>query len=68
MRFYVGRSVEATMEVLWEGYGKDSTTKRGERKVDGESCQERDTLRDTSHKSAQNDQEPPDVSSTSSGS
>jgi hypothetical protein len=64
MRFYVGRSVEATTEVLWVAYGKKPPQK--EEQQTGK--QERDTLRDTSPKSAQNDQEPPDVSSTSHGS
>jgi hypothetical protein len=68
MRFYVGRSVEATTEDLWAAYGKTPTSMRGQQGADGENQRERDTLRDTSPKTAQNDQEPPDVSSTPSGS
>jgi integrase len=55
MRFYVGRSVEATTEVLREAYGKEPPQK-GEKQA---GKQERDTLRDTSPETAKKGQEPP---------
>jgi hypothetical protein len=49
MRFYAGRSVEATNDVLWAAYGKNppQAAKRGA------GTQERDTLRDTSPENGQ---------------
>ena len=55
MRFYVGRSVEATTEVLWVAYGQRPPQKE-EKQV---GMQERDTLRDTSPETAKKGQEPP---------
>jgi integrase len=68
MRFYVGRSVEATTEVLCAAYRNNSSPEERKPGANRESRQERDTLRDTGPKSPQNDQEPPDVSSTPGGS
>ncbi len=62
MRFYVGRSVEATTEILWEAYRKNHTSMGDAEGAEGKNQQYRDTYRDTRPKSAQNDQEPPDVS------
>jgi hypothetical protein len=67
MRFYVGRSVEAATEVLWEAY-RNITATGGLGGAEGKNQQYRDTYRDTPAKSAQNDEEPPDVSSTHAGS
>ena len=67
MRFYVGRSIDATTEVLWEAYRNKSTQNGGKQGGNGEKQQERDSSRDTSPKTVKNEQEPPDVSSTSSG-
>ena len=68
MRFYVGRSIDATTEVLWEAYRNKSTQNGGKQGENGEKQQERDSSRDTRPRTAKNGQEPPDVSSKSSGS
>ena len=68
MRFYVGRSVDATNEVLWEAYRKNTTQNGGNSGANGEKKQERDSSRDTNPKAGKNDQEPPDVSATPDGS
>jgi integrase len=59
MRFYVGRSVEATMDVLWTAYGKKPPQE--DQKTGGNDL--RDTLRDTDPKPAQNGPEAQDASS-----
>jgi hypothetical protein len=51
MRYYVGRSVEATTQVLWEAYRRDSTAQKADQEPSGENHQERDTSRDTEPKS-----------------
>ena len=64
MRYYVGRSVESTMEVLWKAYGEKSP--QNEEKQAGK--QERDTSRDTTPESTPNGTRTADVSLTSNGS
>jgi hypothetical protein len=46
MRFYVGRSVQATADVVWEAYERAKEPPRKE------SPPERDTLRDTDEKAS----------------
>ena len=68
MRFYVGRSADATNEVLWEAYRRNTALNGDSSGANGEKKQGRGSLRDTNPKAGQNDQEPPGVSTTPDGS
>jgi integrase len=54
MKYYVGRSVEATTEVLWEAYLKEVEDQ-------GKKPSKRDTLRDTTQGASKGEEEQPDT-------
>ena len=61
MRNYVGRSVHATADVVWEAYQKENDQRMGEKSA------KRDTLRDTKQIALHRPEEQRDASSTGSG-